>query len=122
MRELRPQFRTREQFVKRVQRQQRTGYLLAFLESGNEIRAVAGYRILESLFSGRFMYIDDLVTRPDDRSAGFGGQLFDWLIEQARMQDCENFELDSGVQRFDAHGFYFVKRMKIAAYHFTLKL
>ncbi len=122
MRELRPQFRRRDQFVDHVRRQQRGGYVLVFLESGGEVRAVAGYRILESLFSGRFMYVDDLVTRATDRSAGYGGELLDWLTEEARAQGCENFELDSGVQRFDAHRFYFRKRMKISSYHFVLKL
>ncbi len=66
--------------------------------------------------------MDDLVTRAADRSAGFGGQLFDWLVEEARREKCAAFSLDSGVQRFDAHRFYLRKRMQIAAHHFTLAL
>ena len=120
MRELRPHFTDRKKFVERVRRQQRDGYLLAFVEAGGEVRAVAGYRFLESLFSGRFLYVDDLVTREIDRSAGYGGKLFDWLVQQAREKKCDNLELDSGVQRFDAHRFYFAKRMKISSYHFAL--
>jgi GNAT superfamily N-acetyltransferase len=119
MRELRPHFATRTKFVERVRRQQRDGYLLAFVEADNEVRAVAGYRYLESLFSGRFLYVDDLVTRARDRSAGYGGKLLDWLVQQAREKKCDNLELDSGVQRFDAHRFHFVKRMKISSYHFA---
>lgn len=122
MRELRPLFQDPEQFVERVLRQQKEGYRFAFLESENEVRAVAGYRFLESLFSGKFLYVDDLVTRESDRSRGFGGDLLDWLIEQAREQGCENLELDSGVQRFDAHRFYFSKRMSISSYHFRIKI
>ncbi len=105
MRELRSHLSDPERFVERVQRQQKEGYLLAFLETDDEIRAVAGYRFLESLFSGKFLYVDDLVTRESDRSRGFGAQLFDWLVEQGRKQGCENLELDSGVQRFGAHRF-----------------
>ncbi|MGZ5001726.1 MAG: GNAT family N-acetyltransferase, partial [Chthoniobacterales bacterium] len=30
--------------------------------------------------------------------------------------------LDSGVQRFDAHRFYLMKRMKISSHHFSLEL
>ena len=122
MRELRPHFDDADKFVDRVQRQQRDGYLLAFAEADGEVRAVAGYRFLESLFSGKFLYVDDLVTRSGDRSGGFGGQLLDWLIEQARGHGCEQLELDSGVQRFDAHRFYFAKRMKISSYHFAINL
>src|SRR6266404_8936452 len=97
-------------------------YRLAFLESEGEVCAVAGYRFLESLFSGKFLYVDDLVARESDRSRGFGGELLDWLIEQARDHDYENLELDSGVQRFDAHRFYFSKRMSISSYHFRIKI
>jgi GNAT superfamily N-acetyltransferase len=122
MRELRPLFREPEQFVERVLRQQKEGYQLAFLESDGEVCAVAGYRFLESLFSGKFLYVDDLITRERNRSFGFGGQLLDWLIEQAHEHGCENLELDSGVQRFDAHRFYFSKRMSISSYHFRIKI
>ena len=83
---------------------------------------VAGYWFSESLFAGRFLYVDDLVTSAKDRSAGFGGQLFDWLVRFARAQKCQHLELDSGVQRFDAHRFYLMKRMSISSHHFTLKL
>jgi GNAT superfamily N-acetyltransferase len=121
MRELRPHFKTAPGFVARVRRQQRQGYCLAFIEADGEVRAVAGYRYLESLFSGKFLYVDDLVTRASARSQGFGGQLLDWLVTEAAARGYEQLELDSGVQRFDAHRFYFAKRMKIAAYHFSMK-
>lgn len=122
MRELRPLFQEPEQFVERVLRQQKEGYRLAFLEAEGEVCAVAGFRMFESLFSGKFLYVDDLVTRESDRSHGFGGQLLDWLVEQARAHGCENLELDSGVQRFDAHRFYFSQRMSISSYHFRIKI
>ena len=122
MRELRTHIAGEQEFVDRVQRQQREGYQLAFLESGGEVCAVAGYRFLESLFSGKNLYVDDLVTRAADRSRGFGGELLDWLIAEALKQGCETLELDSGVQRFDAHRFYFSKRMSISSYHFRIKI
>ena len=119
---LRTHIPTSEEFVERVLRQQAQGYLLAYLEAEGEIRAAAGYRFSESLFSGKFMYVDDLITRERDRSAGFGGILFDWLVAQAREQGCKRLELDSGVQRFRAHRFYLLKRMQIASHHFALEL
>ena len=122
MRELRTHITDERDFIDRVLRQQTQGYRLAFLESDDEVCAVAGYRFLESLFAGKNLYVDDLVTRERDRSRGFGAQLLDWLISQAREQGCETLELDSGVQRFDAHRFYFSKRMSISSYHFRIKI
>jgi GNAT superfamily N-acetyltransferase len=122
MRELRTHITDDQEFIDRVRCQQKQGYQLAFLEADGEICAVAGYRFLESLFSGKNLYVDDLVTRECDRSRGFGGELIDWLTDQAREHGCESLELDSGVQRFDAHRFYFSKRMSISSYHFRIKI
>ena len=122
MRELRTHLTSVEEFSERVQRQQGEGFRLAFLEADGEVRAVAGYRIYDLLFSGRTLYVDDLVTRATDRSRGFGGKLIDWLIEEARREKCQALTLDSGVQRFDAHRFYLMKRMQITSHHFSLEL
>ena len=122
MRELRIHIVDEKEFVERVLRQQKQGYQLAFVEADGEVRAVAGYRLLESLFSGKNLYVDDLVTRDTDRSRGYGGKLLDWLTDQARQNNCETLELDSGVQRFDAHRFYFSKRMSISSYHVRIRI
>ena len=121
MAELRPHVAA-EEFLRRVRRQMEiAGYGLAYVSDG-EVKAVAGFRISECLAWGRFMYVDDLVSKDGERSKGYGGQLFDWLVEYARGEGCDQFHLDSGVQRFAAHRFYLAKRMAIEAHHFGLKL
>jgi GNAT superfamily N-acetyltransferase len=121
MRQLRPHFEEAT-FVAQVLRQQKAGYHLAFLEAKGRVRAAAGYRFGENLAWGRFCYVDDLVTDADGRSLGFGGQLLDWLVVEAQEAGCEQFHLDSGVQRFAAHRFYLTKRMEISAHHFAMTL
>ena len=121
MLELRPHL-AGQNFVAIVRRQQQTGYLLAYLEDEGEVRSVAGYRFMETLGCGKILYVDDLVTHAANRSAGYGGRLFDWLVEQARAAQCNEFHLDSGVQRFDAHRFYLCHGMNIVWHHFSLKL
>jgi GNAT superfamily N-acetyltransferase len=122
MRELRTGLVDMEAFVEQVLRQQAQGFRLAFVEADGEVRAAAGFRISENLFSGRFLYVDDLVTRAADRSRGWGRMLMEWLIAEARAAGCAELHLDSGVQRFDAHRFYLAHRMEISAHHFALKL
>ncbi|XGW00206.1 MAG: GNAT family N-acetyltransferase [Leptolyngbya sp. BL-A-14] len=121
MLELRPHL-VHSAFVQQVQRQQEQGYQLAYLEVEGSIKAVAGFRLLECLASGRFLYVDDLVTRSSDRSHGYGEALFRWLVDYAKAHDCQQLSLDSGVQRFAAHRFYFRQRMEITSHHFVLKL
>ncbi len=119
--ELRPHLK-REEFVARVRQQQEdASYELAYLAVG-VVKAVAGFRISECLAWGKFLYVDDLVAASSGRSQGYGGILFDWLVAYARKAGCDEFHLDSGVQRFDAHRFYLKKRMAIEAHHFGLKL
>ncbi|MFL6209701.1 MAG: GNAT family N-acetyltransferase [Pyrinomonadaceae bacterium] len=121
MAELRPHVQP-DEFVARVKRQaELADYKVAYLLAG-DVKAVAGFRISECLAWGKFLYVDDLVAKSDERSKGYGGALFDWLVTYARTEHCEQFHLDSGVQRFAAHRFYLTKRMLIEAHHFGLKL
>ncbi|AFY96276.1 GNAT family N-acetyltransferase [Chamaesiphon minutus] len=110
-------------FVERVERQQQLfNYQLAYLQVDEIVRAVAGFRISESLAWDKFMYVDDLVSSSDNRSQGYGAELFNWLLEYARAENCQQLNLDSGVQRFAAHRFYLRQRMEISSHHFTLHL
>src|SRR5688500_4785073 len=83
MRELRPHIKPID-FAARVLKQQKEGSQLAYLELEQAVRSAAGFRIFDLLFSGRTLYVDDLVTHESDRSRGFGAALFDWLVEYAR--------------------------------------
>lgn len=117
MAQLRPHV-SLEGFVARIRQMQTEGFRLAFLTADGEVRAVAGYRVLDQLVSGRVLYVDDLVTDETTRSAGHGAALLAWLQEHARTQECEHLELDSGVHRAGAHRFYFRHGLSIVAYHF----
>lgn len=121
MSQLRPHLE-KELFVERVRRQFQEGYELACLIDDGAVRSVAGFRLMHNLASGKILYVDDLVTVDAGRSKGYGKRLLDWLIRRARDEKCETLELDSGVQRHDAHRFYFVNRMIVTSHHFRLPL
>ena len=40
-------------------------------------------------------------------------------LAEARREGCEQLHLDSGVQRYEAHGFYLKNRLHITSHHFT---
>ena len=113
---------TEDQIIDRVQHQMTDGYRLVCVESAGSVASVAGYRILRNLAYGKFLYVDDLVTRADQKRTGHAGQLIEWLCEHARDQGCSFLVLDSGVQRFEAHRFYLAHQMDITAHHFARKL
>lgn len=119
--QLRPHLQEGE-FLSAVDRlAEKTGFKLAYLIDG-DVKAVAGYRVSEWLHAGRYMEIEDLVTGSAERSKGYGGQLFDWLLAQARLEGCRQLRLVSGVKRADAHRFYLRKGMVHEAQYFSLNL
>ena len=105
------------EYLEKIKRMQRLGYRLAAATEGGEVRCVAGFRIVEFLAHGKFLYVDDLVTAEDARSEGHGERMLDWLAGVAREEGCGSLQLDSGVQRHEAHRFYFRKGMSISSYH-----
>lgn len=121
MQQLRPHL-VEAAFVGKVRAQQKSGYVLAYLEDQGQVLAAAGFRMIENLVSDKLLYVDDLVTLEGQRSRGHGRAIFDWLVARARQDGCGYMELDSGVQRFAAHRFYLTHRMIISAHHFRLKL
>lgn len=121
MAELRPHLDL-EQFLSLFHQMREEGYRLAGLFEGDALKAVAGYRVLTMLVRGRSLYVDDLVTTAEMRGKGYGKLLLEWLMREAKRSGCNEFHLDSGVQRFAAHAFYFARGMHIASYHFVTGL
>ncbi len=122
MRQLRPAIAA-DAYLPTVKRMmQSDGYQLAALLDCGVVRAVAGYRFMEMLYCARILYVDDLNTDDRSRSAGFGKLLMDWLKHEASAHGCAELHLDSGVQREQAHRFYFRERLTISAYHFRVRL
>ncbi|PWR24058.1 GNAT family N-acetyltransferase [Zavarzinia compransoris] len=117
--QLRPQLSGPDDLLERATRMRGDGYRIVWRagEDGTPV-AFAGFRIYETLYAGLKLYVDDLVTTEARRGKGDGTVLIDWLLREARARGCQELDLDSGVQRFAAHGFYFARGLHIASYHF----
>jgi GNAT superfamily N-acetyltransferase len=122
MHHLRPML-TRETYVARIREMMETqDYRLSAVVEDGVVRAVAGWRVLDMLYCGRFLSVDDLVSDPDGRSKGHGKALLDWLKDEARRQGCGHLELISNVVRERAHAFYFREGLAVDAFHFRVKV
>lgn len=122
MRQLRPQI-PEAAYLEIVRRMMQTdGYLQAAVFEDDTVVAVAGYRFMEMLFSGKSLYVDDLNTDETRRSRGHGRLLMEWLKGEAKERGCDQLQLDSGVQRENTHRFYFREGLTINCYHFRIAL
>jgi ribosomal protein S18 acetylase RimI-like enzyme len=122
MRELRPHLSDVVAFTEQVRRQAAQGYRLLAAWQDDQVKALAGYRIQESLLYGRFLYVDDLVASADARRHRLGEQLIDALREAAQAQGCANLVLDTGLANALGQRFYFRQGLLAAGIHFRQPL
>ncbi|MFC4765572.1 GNAT family N-acetyltransferase [Dyella koreensis] len=98
------------------------GLRVLALDDDGVVRAVATYRVMNMLYCGRLVYIDDLVADERVRSRGYGAQLIAWIKDEARSLGCSEVQLISRVTREQAHRFYFREGFGIECFHFRTQL
>ena len=110
-------------YAGKMQRVFAGGGRMSIAVQGNEVLGVGVHRIHENTADGVKMFVDDLVTDEAKRSTGVGHALMEHMQALARAAGCENFTLDSGTHRQQAHKFYFREGMVIPSFYFrkTLK-
>ncbi|GAA5416510.1 hypothetical protein Pryu01_01545 [Paraliobacillus ryukyuensis] len=81
-------------------------YHLAALYYQNKIVAAVGFKPMITLYYGRFVWVNDLVTTASMRSHGLGETLLRYVENWALAHGYEAVALSSGLQRTDAHRFY----------------
>lgn len=122
MRELRPHIPSAQAFAEQVRRQTGQGYRLLAAWRDEQLMALAGYRVQESLLYGRFLYIDDLVTAASARRDGLGGKLIAALREEAKRQGCAHLVLDTALGNSLGQRFYFRQGLLSKGLHFSQAL
>lgn len=122
MHQLRPHLE-RDGYVARMRELRASdGLRLLALRDDGLVRAVASYRVMNMLYCGRLLYVDDLATDEAARSHGYGARLIARLKEEARAQGCTQIQLISHVKREHAHRFYFREGFGIECFHFRADL
>ena len=73
---------------------------------GTLVGFCTAYLELNSVRFGRRCWVEDLAVDPERRSQGIGAALLDAAKDWARGAGATHLELDSGIDRTDAHRFY----------------
>ena len=119
---LRPHLNDQDRYVAQLVRQAEQGYRLLAAQEGERPVGLAGYRELENLLYGRFIYVDDLLVSPQLQRSGVGAQLLTAVREQAVQRDCDHLVLDTGLHMPLAQRFYFRQGLLARGMHFTQSL
>lgn len=122
MRQLRPHLE-RDSYVLLIQSLMASdGLKVLALSVDGAVGAVATYRVMNMLYCGRIIYVDDLVSDEHARSRGYGRQLIAKLRNLGRELGCSEIQLISRTTREHAHRFYFREGFGIECFHFRTKL
>lgn len=119
MKQLRPHLASPQAFIEQVQRQFTAGYQLLGGVQGTTVVGLVGYREMENLLYGRFVYVDDLVVDASLRQAGLGARLLDTVRQEARHAGCAHFVLDTGLHMPLAQRFYYREGLLARGMHFV---
>jgi GNAT superfamily N-acetyltransferase len=121
-RELRPDISSEESFIERWKRQRDEGYRVAFIEEDGDVRAVAGFRIVNTMAWGRCIYLDDLAVHVQRHGVGIGTAILNFVQEEARRTGCESVQLDTGYHRHKAHRAYLRNGFTLDSHHVQWKV
>lgn len=103
---LRPGLKDVADWVERASEMAAYGYRVLAAWQGANVLAVAGYRTMENLIHGHFLYVDDLITLESERGKGLGSALLTELSAIGRDEHCRRLVLDTAATNANARRFY----------------
>ena len=102
--------------------QRAQGYRLLAVWDDDTPVALAGYRRIDNLIHGRFIYVDDLITDAAGRGRGHGERLLAELRTLGRAEGCNRLVLDTALANALAQRFYFRCGLLARGLHFSMDL
>ncbi|TPV93340.1 MAG: GNAT family N-acetyltransferase [Myxococcales bacterium FL481] len=119
-RQLRPQLPPN--YRSKMERVFAGGGRMVVATDSEQVVGLAVWRAYENTFIGRYLYVDDVVVDQRRRSQGIGRALLAHCETVAKALGSLEIVLDSGVQRGEAHRFYFREGYVINAFNFSKPL
>ncbi|MDB2414235.1 GNAT family N-acetyltransferase [Rickettsiales bacterium] len=100
-----------------------SGYrMAAVFDDENNCICCTGFWISYRFYCGKFLQMDNLVTDKNNISKGAGKEIVNWIKDLAKKENCKRIILDSYVENFDAHRFFYREGFIIRGYHLNYTL
>jgi GNAT superfamily N-acetyltransferase len=119
--QLSPQL-TIEDYARLIQEMIPHNYFQVGVYQEEKCVAVSGCWLCTKLYSGKYMEIDNFVVDKEYRSQGVGKLLLDWMIDEAKRNDCKTVMLDAYVENFKVHRFYYREGFIARGFHYLKSL
>ncbi|WP_246516308.1 GNAT family N-acetyltransferase [Aequorivita echinoideorum] len=73
-------------------------------------------------YAGKCVELDHVIIDDDARSRGVGKMLMDYVYHYAKRKGCNWIELNTYVQNFPSHKFYYNQGFVAKGYHFVKEI
>ncbi|MBU2922938.1 GNAT family N-acetyltransferase [Winogradskyella psychrotolerans] len=88
----------------------------------NDLIAITGLWFSTRHYIGKSVELDHVYIKPEYRNNGLGKQFMGWINNYVREQGCNSMELNTYVQNYASHKFYYNEGYEILGYHFLKKI
>lgn len=97
-------------------------YECAVIYDDEKLIGVTGLWFCTRHYAGRSLEIDHVYIDKAYRRQGLGKQFLQWICDYAKDLGCQTVELNTYVQNYPSHKFYYNEGFEILGYHFLKKL
>lgn len=106
----------------RFQEMAAQNYECAVLYDEDKLIGIAGMWFMTRHYAGKSMEPDHVYITKKYQRKGLGKQFFKWMHEYAKSKGCNSSELNTYVENYPSHKFYYNEGYEIYGYHFYKNL
>ncbi len=93
-------------------------YECAGVFDGENLIGVSGLWFCTRHYTGKSVELDHVYIKPEHRGNGLGKQFMGWIDNYVKERGCNSMELNTYVQNYPSHKFYYNEGYEIWGYHF----
>lgn len=97
-------------------------YECAVILYDDEYIGVTGLWYCTRHYIGKSVELDHVYIKPSHRNKGLGKQFMEWIQNYVSEKGYQSMELNTYVQNYPSHKFYYNEGFEILGYHFLKKL
>jgi hypothetical protein len=97
-------------------------YECAVIYNDDKLIGVSGLWYCTRHYAGKSVELDHVFIAEAYRNQGLGKQFLEWIYNYVKAKGVKTVELNTYVQNYPSHKFYYNEGFEILGYHFLKKL